>query len=637
VGSRRSRLLRPLVALTALLGLAACTAGVPRTGDVVVVSPVTSAPPPVDPEAFQDVTGPISGQSDSEVAVGFMNAMNTGDVSRIQRWVMPAAHGQVAAWDKPTATVRVYSVFEPGPEQVSGQSRIVPIKVKVVGQLRDGRDWYPSTGDDVFSLELQRDGAEARVANPGASIWMRDVSFSRRYAPAEIYMAPDLTDPSPHLAPVPVFVPSADGAEQQEETAAELRVTGALKLLLAGPQGRYQNLRTAIPPGTTLTRFRYAKDVVTLNLNRRFMAQGEPGQLRIGQLRVGQLVWTVNRLIPTASVRILVDGHKVPSVGIDRFPVDRRWSRQDDAIAGMWPQRSPRRADDSIVFVRHGEIYEIAPGTGQSPRPVEVVAPSPKSVPTWSPDRRSLAFLVGSGTTQSLWLVPPEGSEGRAEPVTEGLPGKLSPPTWSPDSSRVYTILRDGAGARLLEITRRTLGRRFLGLPPLPSGLQPASVAVSPDGAFVLAVADRPDRKVEEAEPVPGGQLYLGQFGPNGVTGWSERQIAPGLGRIFSPVWVDPVTVGFIAETGNKDDLGKLWTIKSDGWNPTAVLNDTDIPIGDIGNNLTIDPTGRSFVVTARSSSGASLWMVNRQEKSVTYLTLPAPDAFDTDPSFASR
>jgi hypothetical protein len=638
VGSRRSRLLRPLVALATLLGLAACTAGVPRTGDVVVVSPDTSAPQPVDPEAFQDVGGPFSGQSDGEVAVGFMNAMNTGDVAKIQRWVMPKVRDQVASWAKPSATVRVYSVFEPGPEQVSGERRTVPIKVKVVGQLRDGRDWYPSTGDDLLSLELGRDGAEARVANPGSAIWMRDVSFSRLYAQAEVYMAPDLTDPSPHLAPVPVFVPNATVAEQEEEkTAAEVRVKGALKLLLAGPQGRYGNLSTAIPPGTTLNGFKYARDVVTLNLSRRFMAPGTPGQLRIGQLRVGQLVWTVNRLIPTASVRILVEGRQVQSVGIDQFRIDRRWNRQDEPLKSMWPQRSPKRADDAIVFVRRGELYEIAPETGQSPRPAEVIAPSPKSVPTWSPDRRSLAFLVGSGATQSLWLVPPEGPEGQAEQVTDGLAGKLSPPSWSPDSSRVYTVLRDGAGARLLEITRRNLSRRFLSLPPLPSGLQAASVAVSPDGAFVLAVADRPDRKVEEAEPVPGGQLYLGQFGPDGVTGWSERQIAPGLGRIFSPVWVDPVTVGFIAETGNKDDLGKLWTIKSDGWNPTAVLNDIDIPIGDIGNTLAVDPTGTSFVVTARSSSGASLWMVNRQEKGVAYLTLPTPNAFDTDPSFASR
>jgi Sporulation and spore germination len=632
---RRVRSLRPLVALAALLGLAACTAGVPQTGKVVVVSPVTSAPTPVDPEAFQDVNGPFSGQSEGEVAVGFMNAMNTGDVAKIQRWVMPEVQDQIAAWAKPTATVRVYSVFEPSPEQLRDGRRIVPIKVKVVGQLRDGRDWYPSTGDDVLSLELQREGSEARVANPGSAIWIRDVSFNKLYAPAEIYMAPDLTDPSPHLAPVPVFVPNA--SEGEEDTAAEVRVKGALKLLLAGPQGRYGELSTAIPPGTTLNGFRYARDVITLNLNRRFIEPGDPGQLRIGQLRVAQLVWTVNRLIPTASVRILVDGRPVRSVGIDQFRVDRRWNRQDEPLMGMWPQRSPKRADDAIVFVRRGELYEIAPETGQSPRPVEVIAPSPKSAPTWSPDRRALAFLVGTGSDQALWLVPPEGAEGRAEKVTDGLPGKLSPPSWSPDASRVYTVLRDRTGSHLLEVARRTLRRRFLTLPPLPSGLQLASVAVSPDGAFVLAVADRPDRKVEEAEPVPGGQLFLGQFGPDGVTAWSERPIAPGLGRIFSPVWVDPVTVGFIAETGNKDDLGKLWTMKSDGWNPTAVLNDTDIPIGDIGNNLAVDPTGTSFVVTARSSDGASLWMVDRQEKTVTYLTLPTANAFDTDPSFASR
>ncbi len=97
------------------------------------------------------------------------------------------------------------------------------------------------------------------------------------------------------------------------------------------------------------------------------------------------------------------------------------------------------------------------------------------------------------------------------------------------------------------------------------------------------------------------------------------------------------MTIAFVAETDNKDDLGKLWTIKSDGWDPTAVLNDSEVAIGDIGNRLAVDPTGRSFVVTARSTNGASLWMINRQDKSVSYLTLPNPNDFDSDPSFASR
>jgi hypothetical protein len=198
-------------------------------------------------------------------------------------------------------------------------------------------------------------------------------------------------------------------------------------------------------------------------------------------------------------------------------------------------------------------------------------------------------------------------------------------------------VARDETGTRLVEVARNNLVVRPLQLAPLPLGLELASVTVSPDGTSLLAVADRPGRRVEEAEPVPGGQLYLGRFGPDGVTSWSQRQLAPGLGRVFSPIWVDPVTIAFVAETDNKDDLGKLWTIKSDGWDPTAVLNDSEVAIGDLGNRLAVDPTGRSLVVSARSTNGASLWMINRQDKSVSYLTLPTPNAFDSDPSFASR
>jgi hypothetical protein len=625
VGSRPVRLLRPAVALAVLLGLAACTAGVPQTGEVVTYSPVTSAAPPVDPETPQDVGGPFPGQSESDVAVGYMNAMNSGEVSRIQRWVMPGAdREQVAAWSKETTTVQVYSVFDPGYPYDDGK-RIVPIRVKLVGQLRGGRDWYPATGDHMLKIEVGRDGADARVTNPGLVMWMRDVNFSMLYTPAEVYMTPDRNDPTPQVAPVPVFVPK--GAEGDPD-APEIRVRRALELLLAGPRARYANLETAIPSGTKVRGFQYAKDVATVNLSRRFTQPDGSGQLR-----VGQVVWTVNRLLPTASVRLLVESRAVKTVGDDLFPTSRRLRRKDPLLAGMWPQRSQEHGGDSILFVRRGEIFTIAPEPGQQPRLVDVTAQSPKSAPTWSPDHRYMAFLSGSGLTQNLWVRQPSGAADKVE----GLSGRLSAPSWSPDAKRIYVVSRSDAGSRLVEVTRDTLGVRTLELPPLPAGLQLASVAVSPDGAFVLALADRPSRPVEDAEPVPGGQLFLGQFGPDGIVDWSGRPIAPGLGRVFSPVWVDPVTVAFIAETSNKDDLGKLWTIKSDGWDPTAVFNDSDIPIGDIGNHLAVDPAGRSFVVTARTTNGSSLWMVNRLRKSVDYLTLPTANAFDGDPSFASH
>jgi dipeptidyl aminopeptidase/acylaminoacyl peptidase len=342
----------------------------------------------------------------------------------------------------------------------------------------------------------------------------------------------------------------------------------------------------------------------------------------------------VNRLLPTASVRILVEGRPPRTVGDDLFPTNRNWRRRDVPLAAMLPQRSRERQNDSVLFVRRGEIFTVTPGTGQSARPVVLNAHGRKSAPTWSPDHRSMAFLAGSGTERQLWMTQPGG--GRAYPA-QGLSGRLSPPSWSPDSQRVYLVRRDEAGARLFEVARSTLRVRSLALPPLPDGLQPTSIAVSPEGAFVLAIADRPGRKVEDAEPVPGGQLFLGQFGPEGVIGWSSRQIAPGLGRLFSPVWVDPVTVAFIAETENRDDLGKLWTVRTDGWEPNTVLDDANIPMGDIGNHLTVDPTGRSFVVTARSSIGASLWLVLRQDKSARPLTFPDPNEFDSDPGYASH
>jgi hypothetical protein len=618
----RSRHLRPIAVLAALLGLAACTAGVPKTGEVVSLSPVTASTAPADPAAPQGRDTPSTGQSRTEVAVGFMNAMNTGDVSKMQRWVMPKAKDQVASWSEPTTTVRVYSVFEPGPEYARGQKRIVPIKVKLVGQLRGGREWSPASGDDVLSLEMENDRADARVANPGPVIWMRDANFSRLYSAAEVFMATDLSDPTPRLAPVPIFVPNGP---EDDPAPPGLRAERALQLLLEGPQRRYDHLETAIPRGTALRDVRYADEVATVNLSQRFsQAEG------LGSVRVGQVVWTVNSVLPAASVRILVEGRPVRTVGGGPISTARLWRRRDPPLAGMWPRRSQ---GGEIVFVRRGEIWKIAPEPGQLPKALTLVAPSPKSAPTWSPDHRSMAFLTGSGTSQALWVLQPNGQDFRVD----GLEGRLSPPSWSPDAQRVYLVRSDEDRARLVEVTRSTLSFRFLSMAPLPSGLRPRSVTVSPDGAFVLAVADRPDGKLEDAEAIPGGRLFLGQLGPDGVVGWSPREIAPGLGRVYSPIWVDPVTVGFIAETENKDDLGKLWTVRSDGWGPNAVLNDGDVPMGDIGNRLTVDPTGRAFVLSARSNNGASLWMVDRQNRAVHFLTSPSATALDTDPSFASR
>ena len=131
-----------------------------------------------------------------------------------------------------------------------------------------------------------------------------------------------------------------------------------------------------------------------------------------------------------------------------------------------------------------------------------------------------------------MWPAPaPSRRSGWSTPRkafrAEELSGRLSASTWSPDSKRVYVVARDETGTRLVEVARSNLVVRLLQLAPLPGGLELASVTVSPDGTSLLAVADRPGRRVEEAEPVPGGQLYLGRFGPDGVTSWSRASLPP--------------------------------------------------------------------------------------------------------------
>ena len=75
------------------------------------------------------------------------------------------------------------------------------------------------------------------------------------------------------------------------------------------------------------------------------------------------------------------NGPQVGALGVDRFQADRLWWRKDEQLAGLWPQRSRERDGDSVLFVRHGEIYTIAPRSGQSPKVLGLDAPGPMSAP----------------------------------------------------------------------------------------------------------------------------------------------------------------------------------------------------------------------------------------------------------------
>jgi hypothetical protein len=212
--------------------------------------------------------------------------------------------------------------------------------------------------------------------------------------------------------------------------------------------------------------------------------------------------------------------------------------------------------------------------------------------------------------------------------------GQLSPPSWLPDASRLLVMRRSGDKVELLGVNPATRRASRLTLAPMPGGLRPTALRVSPDGAFVLGVGGGRQAKFGD-----GGVLFLGLLSPGGVVDWFPRPVAPGLGEVFSPVWVDSSTIAFIGKTSNKDDLGKLWIMDPDGWDPTPLLNldPTSENTVDIGDELTVDPTGNRFIFVVQSEDGTSLWMIDRLGASLRQLTSPGSNGFDNEPSFATR
>jgi Sporulation and spore germination len=620
---------RPVALLLTLVGalsLSACSTGVPPSNKVVVVSPVP--PAPIPPREFSGPgSGPRPGLSEAQVAQGFMRAVANGDPDRVRPWVVPdkAAQSQVDAWSSGQAVSVYHGEFQPqAPVDDHGQE-VVGIRLQLVGSV-DNRRWVPDSRQVNIELRLRQVDGEWRVANPGRAPWLDLTNFKQRFGPVDLFL---VTADGEHLGSVQLFLPrQAQGMPQ--EVVLQARAAAAMAALLAEPEGRVsRNFTSAIPKQTRLRHVGYVDNVVTLDFSGEFAAPVGGS----GALRVGQVVWTITRLVPTASVRITVDGKPATAVGPDRFDANRAWRRSTpplgDLFTGLWPHRAG--SPTSLVFARNGELYTTEVSPAARPKLLPYAAPGQKLSPTWASRGDRLAFLLlGDRGARSLWFGSGDGATVRPT----GVRGQLSPPTWLPDASKLLVMRRSGDQAELLGVNPSIQRASRLTLAPMPGGLRPTVLRVSPDGAYVLGVGGGRQSRFGD-----GGLLFLGLLSPSGVVDWFPRPIAPGLGEVFSPVWVDSSTIAFIGRTSNKDDLGKLWIMDPDGWDPTALLNldPTSESAVDIGDELTVDPTGNRFIFVVQSEDGTSLWMIDRLGASLRQLTSPGSNGFDNEPSFATR
>jgi Tol biopolymer transport system component len=259
--------------------------------------------------------------------------------------------------------------------------------------------------------------------------------------------------------------------------------------------------------------------------------------------------------------------------------------------------------------------------------------------PVWSPGGDHIAYLLNAGLTSELELTT--ASAAGADATRTGLRGELSEPTWVPgEPDRLLTLKRVRDQVELWSVTPGSGGKPVrLSLGHLPAGLEPGQLRVSPDGGMVLAVMrgkrEASDERVSFG--ADGGQLYLGVLGKGGVEQWVAGPLAPGQGEAYSPVWADPETIAFIGEGGAKGSRA-LWTIRVDGWDPNQVLasdraTDSDV---DIGDQLAVDPTGKTLVFRSSTDLSSSLWVVNIDGHGLRALTAADSSILDSDPNLAS-
>ncbi len=171
-----------------------------------------------------------------------------------------------------------------------------------------------------------------------------------------------------------------------------------------------------------------------------------------------------------------LDGRRATA---DDSPMPKRPVRADDLLRFRFvadPQISPDGARVAYA-VKSVDTGEPKPIDSAAPRGLAQGKPTYRthlhvdgrpwthgkvadSLPRWSPDAKSLAFIRSNDDGEAqVWILPGDG--GDARPLTKLPPGKIKALEWSPDGTRLALVFHPGAKEKEAPVARHVTRLRY--------------------------------------------------------------------------------------------------------------------------------------------------------------------------------
>jgi Lipoprotein LpqB beta-propeller domain/Sporulation and spore germination len=527
-----------LLAVTALALLAGC-ASLPESGRVET----EPGQNPVDQAAGSFDYTPAGPRPDApalSIVEDFLLAMQASPQSTAvaRKFLTDEARGN---WF-PDKTTVIY-----GNRLVSGRKDEFKVSLEETAQL-DGRGtWLGQVGEGEgveYTLELQRERGEWRIANPPDALIIPQTHFETRYQQYFVYFF----DPTGQvLVPEPTYLPRG-------EQAATLLV----RRLLDGPHPELEGvLRTFVPGGTEY--------VLSVPVSPEGVAEVALSEevLRLSaadrQMVLAQLGWTLRQVTGLEAIRVTVDGAPIDIQGAVSPHEVASWAAYDPSVPGSSQDLFGLR-EDQVVALRPGD-EEVVGRFGAQEYSLRGFAVS------LSGDR-----LAGISEDGSTAILAPRGQQGTPPPgpdateviVDDGT--DLLDPAWDVQG-RLWLLDRTAEGTTVQVAHDGAV--RAIEAPGL-DGEDLSSFVVSRDGTRLVAVVERKSEDrllIARVRRGPGGRVQ-------GLTRAQELPLAQdGVDEIRDLAWRSPDSLAVL--TGPSPETSQVLLALVDGSTASSAVDST--------------------------------------------------------------